>query len=88
MWEEALKNIADAIQGCLAALKKHGHKIPESEVVRVEEFMQLLLGKAGFDILSRRKRKSTAKPKQALKDTGDCFAQLAMTRERLAMIRE
>ena len=40
--EEALENIADAIQGCLAALKKHGHKIPEREVVRAEEFMQLL----------------------------------------------
>jgi predicted RNase H-like HicB family nuclease len=34
--EEALENIADGIQGCLAALKKHGHKIPEREVVRVE----------------------------------------------------
>jgi len=34
--EEALKNIADAIEGCLAALKKHGYKIPERERVRVE----------------------------------------------------
>ncbi|MFQ5987642.1 MAG: type II toxin-antitoxin system HicB family antitoxin [Dehalococcoidia bacterium] len=34
--EEALKNIADAIEGCLAALKKHGHKIPEREKVQVE----------------------------------------------------
>ena len=34
--EQALENIADAIQGCLAALKKHGHKIPERERVRVE----------------------------------------------------
>lgn len=34
--EEALKNIADAIEGCLAALKKHGHKIPEREMVQVE----------------------------------------------------
>ncbi len=34
--EKALKNIADAIQGCLAALKNHGHKVPEREMVRVE----------------------------------------------------
>jgi antitoxin HicB len=34
--EEARKNIADAIRGCLAALKKHGHKIAETERVRVE----------------------------------------------------
>ncbi len=34
--EEALKNIADAIQGCLDALKKHGHNLPEREMVRVE----------------------------------------------------
>ena len=31
--EEALKNIADAIQGCLATLKKHGHRINLEEKV-------------------------------------------------------
>ena len=33
---EALENIADTIQGCLATLKKHGHRIPQRERVRVE----------------------------------------------------
>ena len=34
--QEALTNIADAIGGCLAALGKHGHSLPERERVRVE----------------------------------------------------
>ena len=34
--EEALENIEEAIEGCVETLRRHGHKIPETEIVEVQ----------------------------------------------------
>lgn len=41
-YEEARTNIADAIQGCLASMKKHGDPIPPS---LTEDVIDIDLGK-------------------------------------------